>query len=80
MTPMSQIPRASETAHTAEIAAQARREPVAPASKSQKAGEGRIVLDQSPTTTVSPGHVAIYDVRNNRVIIKSPPPTDLAKA
>ena len=38
------------------------------------------VLDAAAATSTSPGHVTIYDVKNQQVVINSPAPHNLASA
>ena len=38
------------------------------------------VIDATAATSTSPGHVMIYDVKNQQVVIKSPAPQNLASA
>lgn len=38
------------------------------------------VMDAAASTSVSPGFVTIYDVKNQQVVIKSPAPQNLASA
>ena len=40
---------------------------------------GMVVGAAAPTST-NPGYVAIYDVKNQQVVIKSPAPRNLASA
>ena len=38
------------------------------------------VVDAAPATSISPGFVAIYDVKNQQIVIKSPAPKNIASA
>lgn len=38
------------------------------------------VVDAAPATATSPGFVAIYDVKNQQIVIKSPAPKNIASA
>ncbi|SRR6266542_5902241 len=50
-----------------------------PASQGEEAITG-VVVELTPPTSTNPGHLMIYDVKNKRVVIKSPAPSNISSA
>jgi hypothetical protein len=50
-----------------------------PASHGEEEITG-VVVEVTPSTSTNPGHLMIYDVKNKRVVIKSPAPTSIKSA